>query len=359
MLPRVPSPTTPARQRRLLNLTQLALVSLGLLLLVGGPVQAQEAGPAPAQVPPVTRLVRIGILTDAFDRADPTFPQFEGQFITGLADLGYIEGQQYEFVVRTSGGDTAALPGAAVDLVAQQVDVIVAYPTVATLAAKAATSSIPIVMPYAGAPIESGLVESLEHPGGNVTGLANLAPLGAPRRLELLAQVTGGQRFAFFTQPTSTNPSIGPSVAATQQAARQLGATVQVEELTDYATGLPGAFDRARAAGAAGFLLYGGTLTGAGKAVVFSREVQDRLPGMFETAALAEQGGLMGYGPNIPDLFRRAAGYVDQVLRGADPASLAIGTPERYDFAVNLKTAAALGIAIPPEVMAQATEIIQ
>jgi putative ABC transport system substrate-binding protein len=175
----------------------------------------------------------------------------------------------------------------------------------------------------------------------------------------LLARVTGGQRFAFFTQPASTNPSIAPSVAATQQAAQRLAAVVQLEELTDYATELPGAFDRAKATGAAGFLLYGGTLNSAGKAVVFGREVQDRLPGMFETAALAEQGGLLGYGPNIPDLFRRAAGYVDQVLIGADPGSLAIGTPERYDFAINLKTAAALGIVIPSDVRAQATEIIQ
>jgi hypothetical protein len=140
MLSCVP-PAKPAGDRSFLSLVRLALASLGVLLLVATPVRAQGADPAPAQVPPAARLVRIGVLTDAFDRTDPTFPQFEGRFIAGLADLGYIEGQQYELVVRTYGGDTAALPGVAADLVAQHVDVIVAYPTVATLAAKPARRS--------------------------------------------------------------------------------------------------------------------------------------------------------------------------------------------------------------------------
>jgi putative ABC transport system substrate-binding protein len=268
---------------------------------------------------------------------------------------GYREGQDYVLELRYAEGRNERLPALAEELVRLNVDVILTSGLAAIGAARQATTTIPIVFAAAGDPVEAGLVASLARPGGNATGLSLVAGDEAAKRLELLKEaVPGLSRVAVLWNPST----VGAQFAQTEVAAQALGLQVLSLQL-----GSPGDLDRVQAAaiagGADGLLL----VTGAGSAThvpqVAAFAAENRLPWISQEAGFARAGGLMEHGPNITENYRRAAYYVDRILKGAQPADLPVERPMRYDFIINAKTAQALGLTIPPHVLLQATEVIQ
>jgi len=274
-------------------------------------------------------------------------------FRQGLAALGYVEGQNVILETRRRQGE-AGLREAAADLVRLPVDVIVTSANQATLAAKAATSTIPIVFASGGDPVGMGLVASLARPGGNITGLANLNPELSGKRLELLAQVVPGlRRVAVLWDPLSPASNVQDMEAATQALGLRLQ-LLEVRDIADYEAAFA-------AAGAeqADALITGGGFNVRNSARVISLAARWRLPAMYISSLAVRDGGLMAYGANLLDLRRRAATYVDKILKGTPPADLPVEQPMRFDLAINLQTAQALGLTIPEHVLLQTTEVIQ
>jgi putative ABC transport system substrate-binding protein len=275
-------------------------------------------------------------------------------FREGLAALGYAEGQNVLIAYRDAGAGEAWLREAAAELVRLPVDVIVTTGVPATLAARTATSTIPIVFANAGDPVGNGVVASLARPGGNATGLANINAQLSGKRLELLAQVVPGlRRVAFFWEPLSPAANVQEMQAATQA----LGVRLQILEIRDVAD-YEAAFAAAGAEQADALMMTGG-INNRNRARVVSLAARGRLPAMYVNTLAVRDGGLMAYGANLLDLRRRAAIYVDKILNGTPPADLPVEQPTRFDFAINLRTAQALGLTIPPQVLAQATEVLQ
>ena len=325
----------------------------GLGLLAGGcgrlPVQGQ---------PPPPKVPTIGYLAPGFSDSaaspPPAAVENLGAFRQSLATLGYIEGQNLVVEYRYAGDSAAGLGEAAADLVRLPVDVIVATGTPAIRAAKAVTSTIPIVFAQTGDPVGSGVVTSLARPGGNVTGLANLNPQLGGKRLQVLTQaVAGVRRVAYLWDPLSPASNLEEMQAATQA----LGLHLQVREIRAVGD-LEAAFEAARAEHADA-LVMSGDVESRYRATVVSLAASSRLPTMYPNRQAVREGGLMAYGANQSDDFRRAAAYVDKILKGAQPADLPVEQPILFDFAINLKTAQALGLTIPPHVLLQATEVIQ
>jgi putative ABC transport system substrate-binding protein len=274
-------------------------------------------------------------------------------FRQGLAALGYVEGQNVILETRHRQGE-AGLREAAADLVRLPVDVIVTSANQATLAAKAATSTIPIIFTSSGAPVGMGLVASLARPGGNITGLANLNPELSGKRLELLAQVVPGlRRVAFLWDPLSPASNVQDMEAATQA----LGLRLQLLEIRDIAD-YEAAFAAAGAEQADALITAGG-FNVRNSARVISLAARWRLPAMYISSRAVRDGGLMAYGTNQLDLRRRAATYVDKILKGTPPADLPVEQPMTFELVVNMKTARELGITFPHEVALQITEVIE
>jgi putative tryptophan/tyrosine transport system substrate-binding protein len=273
----------------------------------------------------------------------------------GLAARGYVEGQNVVLEYRFTDGSEAQTREAAADLVRREVAVIVAAGGgLPVRAAQSATTAIPIVFTSAGDPVGEGLVASLARPGGNVTGLSTFSPQLSSKRLELLTQaVPGLRRVAYLWGPGATPPDM----RQIQAAAEALGLQLQVLEIRDSAD-LEAAFDAASAEQADAVMMTGARLE-QDPARVVSLAASRRLPAMYPGSRTVHQGGLMSYGANLRDLQRRAATYVDKILKGENPADLPIEQPREFDFVINLQTARALGLTIPPHVLAQATEVIQ
>jgi putative ABC transport system substrate-binding protein len=299
-----------------------------------------------------TRVARVGLLHASSPQLNA--PQLDA-LRHGMDAQGYREGQDYVLELRYAEGRNERLPALAEELVRLNVDVILTSGLAAIGAARQATTTIPIVFAAAGDPVEAGLVASLARPGGNATGLSLVAGDEAAKRLELLKEaVPGLSRVAVLWNPST----VGAQFAQTEVAAQALGLQVLSLQL-----GSPGDLDRVQAAaiagGADGLLL----VTGAGSAThvpqVAAFAAENRLPGISQEAGFARAGGLMEHGPNITENYRRAAYYVDRILKGAQPADLPVERPMRYDFIINAKTAQALGLTIPPHVLLQATEVIQ
>jgi putative ABC transport system substrate-binding protein len=310
--------------------------------------------PFPGQ-PPAPKVPTIGWLSvESADPADePAAVANLEAFRQGLAALGYVEGQNVILETRHGQGE-AGLREAAADLVRLPVDVIVTSGNVATRAAKAATSTIPIIFTNSGAPVGMGLVASLARPGGNITGLANLNPELSGKRLELLAQVVPGlRRVAFLWDPLSPASNVQDMEAAAQA----LGLRLQLLEVRDIAD-YEAAFAAAGAEQADALITAGG-FNVRNSARVISLAARTRLPAMYISSLAVRAGGLMAYGANMLDLRRRAAAYVDKILKGTPPADLPVEQPIHFDLAINLWTAQALGLTIPDRVLLQATEIIQ
>jgi len=318
-------------------------VALGALLLA---LNVQVHAQHPKKVP------RIGLLL----QAPPTSPQVEA-FRQGLRDLGYIEGKNILIEYRHTEGKPDRLPALAAELVRLKVDVIVVSGALATSAAKKATSEIPIVMAVAGDPVGSGHIASLGRPGGNITGLTNLAPELGGKRLELLKEVIPGlSRVAIVSDPT--NPIFKLQLSEVESAAQALNLQLQILEVRE-----PNDFERAfgaakkARAGAVGTLAS--AFLGAHRQKLVDFAEKNGLPAMYHNSGFVEDGGLMSYGVNNTDLYRRAATYVDKILKGAKPADLPVEQPTKFEFVINLKTAKQIGITIPPNVLARADKVIK
>jgi putative ABC transport system substrate-binding protein len=327
--------------------TRLAAALILLLLTV-------PLGTAAAQSP--AKVPRVGYISPGSSSDPARLRRFEA-FRQGLRELGYVEGQSIVLEPRWAEGKYDRYPALAADLVRLKVDVIVASGGAATQAVKQATRTIPIVMSVVIDPVGSGLVPSLAHPGGNLTGTSMMAPDLVGKQLEMLKElVPGVSRVALLRNPS--NPGSAPQLREAEAAARALGVGLRTLEARD-----PQEIDSAFAAMTrepAGALMV---LVDA----IFTNQVRQiaelaakrRLPSIYGQREYAEAGGLMVYSSNPFDLERRAATFVDKILKGAKPADLPIEQPSKFDLVINLKTAKVLGLTIPSSLLRRADQVIE
>ena len=274
-----------------------------------------------------------------------------------LRELGWVEGENVVFERRYAENRLERLPELAADLVRLKVDVIVAAGTLAPLAAKRATSTIPIVMTSAGDPLGSGLVDSLARPGGNVTGMSIMGPDLGGKRLELLKELLPRiARVAVLRNAATPNTAI--VLKETQAAARTFGIEVQSLEVRGP-DDFDGAFETMQRQHPDSLVTVEDPLTFNHRKRIADFAAGQQLPSLSGLSEFAVAGGLMSYGANNADLLRRAAGYVDKILKGAKPADLPVQQPTKFELVINLKTAKALGITIPPSLLARADKVIE
>jgi len=323
--------------------------------LVAG-AAALLAAPLAAQAQPAPKVARIGWLgTQAAGG-----PHLLAAFRKGLQELGYVEGSNIRIEYRYSEGKSEPLPALAAELVTLKVDLIVAANTPAALGATRATRVIPIVCPAFSDPVASGLVASFARPGGNVTGLSLFGPELVGKRMELLKQAMPVMaRVAVLLVPTDVVEGQGETtLKAAEVAARALGVRVQIVEARG-----PGdigqAFSEMTKERADALTLLGGRMLFEERRRVVDLAAKTRLPAVYGVREYVEVGGLMAYGPDVQDLFRRAATYVDRILKGARPGNLPIEQPTKFELLINLKTAKALGLTIPPSLLARADQVIE
>ncbi len=318
-------------------------LALGILLvpLAAG---AQQAG----------KVYRIGFLGTSSPATAGHLPQV---FVQGLRALGYVEGQNITIEYRWAEGKLERLPDLVADLIRLKVDVIVSSASPAIRAAKQQTSTIPIVMAGATDPVGAGFVASLARPGGNVTGLSMLETELSGKRLELLKETLPNlSRVALLWNPT--HPGQALALKDTQEAARALGVTLismEVRTREDFES-VFGAIAKERA-GALSVLLNPLTFSHRGQLTALA--AKHRLPAMYAIREFVDAGGLMAYGPSFPDSYRRAATYVDKILKGAKPGDLPVEQPTKLELVINIKTAKALGLTIPQSMFIRADEVIQ
>ena len=319
------------------------------ITLLGG----VAAWPLAAHAQQRVRLPTIGFLI-------PTTPSTESQrlaaFAQRLRELGWIEGRTIAIEYRWAEGLTERFDDIAAELVKLKVDIIVTSATAPVIAAKRATSVIPIVFALAGDPVRSGLIASLARPGGNVTGLSLQQPDLAAKRLELLREIVPHlRRLAMLIN--IGNPSLQPEIGEVQAAARKLGMEAnpfEIRRVEDIAAGFKGLTDGLQA-----LYVVGDPLLNNNRIRINTLALGARLPTIYPSRENVEPGGLMSYGPNVLDLYRRAGDYVDKILRGAKPADLPVEQPTKFDLVVNLITAQALGIDVPQTLIARADEVIE
>jgi putative ABC transport system substrate-binding protein len=302
------------------------------------------------------KVPRVGYL-------QPVAPQngsspFLEDFRQGLRELGYVEGKNLQLEIRWGQGKLETLPALAAELVRLNVDVIVAVSSPAVVAASKATRSIPIVMPVSSDPVGDGLVASLARPGGNITGLSMMGPELGGKRLQLLKEV-----FPNLSRPVAVlwNPDYVGMVARFRQAqgaAPSIGMGVRSMEVRDSRE-LERALETMDRDRPDALLLLVDPLTTSQRFRIVEFAAHERLPAMYETSQFVEAGGLMSYGPNPNDLVRRAASYVDKILKGANPSDLPIEQPEKFELVINLKCAKTLGITIPQSILVQADRVIE
>ena len=314
-----------------------------VILLVGAVAEAQQ----PKKVP------RIGYLTLSSSSPSP----LQEAFRDGLRQLGYIEGQNIHIEYRYAAGKVERLADLAAELVGVKLDVIVAANTQSIEASRRATKTIPIVFPVTFDPVLSGFVASLARPGGNLTGLTTLNQEVAGKRVELLKEVMPKiSRVAVFRDPTNSGSLF--AVKETETAANHLGIRTQVLEVRS-ADEFEGAVKTAIRERANALILIPDNLFVRHPAPIIDLVTKNRLPTMFGERESVETGGLMYYGANLADLYRRAATYVDKILKGAKPAELPVEQPTKFEFVINLKTAKQIGLTIPPNVLARADRVIR
>jgi putative tryptophan/tyrosine transport system substrate-binding protein len=327
------------------------LFSLSLCaLLVGLSVEAKAQQ--------ATKIHRIGHLGGTSSSGNPA--RIEA-FRQGLRELGYVEGKNIVIEWRHHEGKLDRLPALAAELVRLKVDIIITVGPPAARAAKEASITIPIVMTQVGDPVGSGFVASLARPGGNITGLSSLAPELSGKRLELLKEIVPQlSRVAVFG--TSTNPDNAQSLREVELAAGALKVQLQYLDVRDPRD--PKDIETAfRAAGKgraeAILMMVAGAVGGGHRTQILELAVKNRLPLIYNTGEFVEAGGLMTYGVNINDLNRRAATYVDKILKGANPADLPVQQPTKFELVINLKAAKQIRLTIPPNVLARADRVIK
>ncbi len=314
------------------------------------------AAPLVAVAQQAAKVARLGYL--AADRA--ANPHLQEAFRQGLRELGYVEGRNLVIEYRDAEGKLEKFPALAAELVAFKVDVIVASGTLAALAAKEATRTLPIVFSPAADPVASGLITSLARPGGNVTGLSLLYSELVGKWLEQLKQaIPGVSRVAILWQPGAFGERAEKDMLkGAEVAARALRVQLEFVEARG-----PENFDRAfsemtRARADALTVLSSNMFVSERRRLV-DLAAKNRLPAMYNVREYVDSGGLIAYGPNLADLYRRAATYVDKILKGANPGDLPVEQPTKFELVINIKTAEALGITIPQSVLGRADQVIQ
>jgi putative ABC transport system substrate-binding protein len=307
--------------------------------------------PLVASAQPRANIPRIGWLAFGFPPSDGNSQRLP--FFQGLRELGWVEGQNVAIEQRYAEESAARLPDLAAELVQLKVDVIVVRDAVAVPAAKQATGTIPIVMTVSGDPVGAGYVASLARPGGNITGLTNMTPQLAGKRLELLREAVPEASHVAVLGPPA-HPDWKELTVATQALGVQL-LTLKVFHPHKFVP----AFEAATQGRVDTLMVLPDATTNLHARRIVDLARQHRLPAMYALKGYVQVGGLMAYGPHIPDLHRRAATYVDKILKGAKPADLPVEQPMTFEFVINLKTAQALGLTIPPTLLYQATEVIR
>ena len=321
------------------GLLALAILSASL------PVEAQQRG----------KVVRIGLLD--YGASNPSSDARWKALRDRLRELGYVEGQNVVFEPRWGNGHVDRLPSLATELVDLKVDILVTATGEAALAAKQATRTIPIVMATSADPVAVGLVASFARPGGNVTGVNSLNSALTGKRVELLKQIVPrATRITVLRDPDNRSSAL--SVRDAQSVAKSLGVVVQSVDARDQKE-LDAAFSAMKRARAEAVILGVNTPFIADRRRIAELAVSYRLPMMTPSREYAEAGGLVSYGTDYPDQFRRAAAYVDKILKGAKPGDLPIEQPTKFELVINLKTAKAIGLTIPQSVLGRADELIQ
>ncbi len=309
-------------------------------------------GPVAGEAQPAQHTPRVGLLI----RGMPG-PANLDAFIQGLRELGYVDGQNVIVESRSTQGQDDQLPTLAADLVSARVDVIVAWGGEAINAAQRASREIPIVIAYTGDPVKSGWVMSLARPGGQVTGLSANAHETAAKRLELLKEIVpDALRVGVLFQ--RTDKASAEQVSGLEQAARTLGVTLRAWDVERAPEVGPAFAAMADVAVNALVVVHNAFMLGQQREILRLAATR-RLPAIYQLRQWVDAGGLLAYGPNPADMSRRAARYVDRILKGAKPADLPVEQPTRFELIVNLKTAKALSLTIPPAVLARADEVLR
>jgi len=315
-----------------------------MLLAFSFPVQAQQP----------KKVARIGFLSPVSASATALWHQ---AFRQGLRDLGWVEGKNLSIEYRYAEGRSDQLPDLAADLVRLKVDIIVASSGTDALAAQNATRTIPIVMASAGDPVAIGLVESLARPGGNITGLSQIAPELAGKRLELLKEIVPKlSRVAVLWNPQGRTSTV--AWKEIQLPARELGIklhSLEVRSSNDFDK----AFDDATKAGAGALVIMPDPVFVTNLKRIADFAATSRLPSISHLTEFVDSGGLAAYGPDRSDMFRRAATYVDKILKGTKPADIPVEQPMKFELVINLKTAKQISLTIPPNVLARADRVIR
>ncbi|HEX9446291.1 MAG TPA: ABC transporter substrate-binding protein [Candidatus Binatia bacterium] len=321
------------------------LVVAAVLLAPGVPVGAQQPGKIP----------RVGLLNSNVAEAFRTRTE---SFRQGLRELGYIEGRNILIDYRYADGKVDRLAALAAELVSLKVDVIVTAASSATRAAKAATSTIPIVMAQDNDPVGTGAVAGLAHPGANVTGLSSLSVEIGGKQMELLKEILPRLARVVVIGTSTGAPAHAQRTKEIELVAEALKVQFQyidVPEAKDIET----AFKTATKGRAGAMIVLGGLVLTAYRTDVANFAAKNRLPAIFNVPEFVEVGGLMTYGASYNDLYRRAATYVDKILRGAKPANLPVEQPTKFELIINLKAAKQIGLTIPPNVLARADRVIK
>jgi putative ABC transport system substrate-binding protein len=339
------SKTCTEPSRRIANPKWPWIVAIGVAFaLCGAVAQAQQ----PKKIP------RIGYLGGASPSANAA--RIEA-FRQGLRELGYVEGKNIVIEWRHAEAKFDRLPALAAELVRLKVDIIITGGPASTRSAKEATSTIPIVMAFDNDPVGSGVVASLARPGGNITGLATLVPETSGKRLELLKEIVPKlSRVAVFG--TSTFPGNAQSLREVELAAGAFKVQLQYLDVLDPKD-IEAAFGAASKGRAEAGLVLASPVLISKHAQITDLAVKSRLPAIYYAPEWVEDGGLMSYGASITDLYRRAATYVDKILKGAKPADLPVEQPIKFELVINLKAAKQIGLTIPPNVLARADKVIK
>jgi putative ABC transport system substrate-binding protein len=329
---------------------------MGLVCLL---VAHHAAVPVSAGAQQARKVPRIGVLLTSSPEA-PVAREVYGAFRQGLRELGYVEGQNIAIEERWAQGKVERFPDLVGELVRLKVDLIVVGNTRAAIAARQASNTIPIVVAVMADPVGDGLIASLARPGGNITGSTFLAPELVPKRLELLKEaVPGASLVAALWHPGIYGErTMRDTVKETKGAAKTLGVQLQFVEARG-----PNDFDRAfsamRRGHADAVLVFPSPIFYAELRRIVDLAAKHRLPAIYPFREAVEAGGLMAYGASIPDLFRRAATFVDKILKGRKPADLPVEQPMRFELVINMKTAKTLGLTFPPAILVRADQVIQ
>jgi putative ABC transport system substrate-binding protein len=322
------------------------------ITLLGG---TAATWPLAARAQQPQKLARIGWMSRGnASTIDPNLDAFR----QGMRELGYIEGQNFVMEPRFANGKPELMPDQAAELERIGVDVIMAGPFEALQAAKESTNRVPIIMTTGADPLATGVVTNLKRPEDNITGITELMPELTPQRLKLLTQIVPTlRRVAILWRPgTISQDAFWQMLNETQVTASSLGVQVQIVEAIEY---FDAAFSAMAKERADGLIVLVNPMYSVQRNQIIERAMNQRLPAVHEWKQFVQSGGLISYGADIPDIYRRAAGFADKILKGAKPIDLPVEGPTRVELAVNLKSAKAIGVTVPDSILKQAVQIIE